>query len=76
MRDAYEEECLGCETGVDADEPHKKGSKYHPNCQTTAAEKERAATKGGKKKSKKRTTKKSKKRTTKKSKKRTTKKRK
>ena len=79
-----EEECLGCETGTGVDVAHRVASgSFHPNCLTTEAEKQRAAAKGGKKKSKKATkkskkatTKKSKKATTKKSKKRTNKKRK
>ena len=37
------EDCLGCETGCDADGPHRIfNGNYHPNCCTLAAEKERA----------------------------------
>ena len=37
------EECPGCETGCDADGPHRIfNGEYHPNCCTRAAEEERS----------------------------------
>ena len=42
--DVIPEECLGCETGCDADGPHRlSNGEYHPECGTRAAEEERRA---------------------------------
>ena len=42
MADKKEEYCLGCETGVDADDAHIcEDGHYHPNCDLSPAKRER-----------------------------------
>ena len=42
MADKKEEYCLGCETGVDADDAHIcEDGYYHPNCDLSPAKRER-----------------------------------